>query len=72
MVGVVWVAVGFSISCMICGETVVAPESASRSTLRDTTKRTIDCPRCRTSVEFMYNSRHQPFGARLVTTDRRR
>jgi endogenous inhibitor of DNA gyrase (YacG/DUF329 family) len=69
MIGVAWAAVEFSISCMICGETVVAPKVASGSTLRDTTTRTIACPRCHTTVEFIYNSRHQPFGARLVTTD---
>jgi hypothetical protein len=69
MIGLARAAVGFSISCMVCGETVMAPELASQTTLRDTTTRAVECPRCHNSVEFIYNARHVPYGARLVTTD---
>jgi hypothetical protein len=53
----------------VCGETVEAPAPSSESTLKDMTTRIAECPRCSTVVEFIYNARHQPFGARFVTTD---
>jgi hypothetical protein len=53
-----------------CGGTVDAPPLPA-STLKDSTTRTVACSGCGAQVEFIYNVEHQPFGARIVTKQRR-